>query len=242
VGTNTRVFFDKPLNAFMGAGELGSRISDFDGDLGFTGAEGEPLRLGMIALSNNGNPPIGSFGTMPQGASKSNWGSEWKKTALEWIDRSAGIGLSGEHLAWRQNYMDLDPTYTDKFGDPLLRFTLNWTDNEFKQREFAEKIQARIAREMGGKFDEGPRPRARYNVINYQSTHIQGGAIMGTSPENSVVNRYLQHWDMPNLFVIGASSFPQNAAPNPTLTVLALTYWATEVMNDRYFKHPEKLI
>ena len=90
--------------------------------------------------------------------------------------------------------------------------------------------------------EEGRRPRDRYNVINYQSTHIQGGAIMGTSPENSVVNRYLQHWDVPNLFVIGASSFPQNAAPNPTLTVLALTYWATEVMTDRYFKHPEKLI
>ena len=242
VNSATRIFLDKPLNAFMGAGELGSRISDFDGDIGFTGAEGEPLRLGMIALSNNGNPPIGSFGIMPQGASKSNWGSEWKKAALEWTDRSASISLSGEHLAWRQNYMDLDPSYTDKFGDPLLRFTLNWTDHEYKQREFAEQIQARIARDMGAKFDEGARPRARYNVINYQSTHIQGGAIMGTSPENSVVNRYLQHWDVPNLFVIGASSFPQNAAPNPTLTVLALTYWATEVMTDRYFKHPEKLI
>src|SRR5438874_1277267 len=242
VGTNTRVFFDKPLNAFMGAGELGSRISDFDGDLGFTGAEGEPLRLGMIALSINGRPPIGSFGIMPQGASKSNWGSEWKKAALEWTDRSAAIGLAGEHLAWRQNYMDLDPSYTDKFGDPLLRFTLNWTDHEYKQREFAEQMQAKIAREMGAKFDEGRRSRDRYNVINYQSTHIQGGAIMGTSPENSVVNRYLQHWEVPNLFVIGASCFPQNAAPNPTLTVLALTYWATEVMTDRYFKHPEKLI
>ena len=108
--------------------------------------------------------------------------------------------------------MDLDPTYTDKFGDPLLRFTLNWTDHEYKQREFAEQIQTKIAREMGAKFDEGPRPRARYNVINYQSTHIQGGAMMGTLPENSVVNRYLQHWDMPNVFVIGASAFPQNAA------------------------------
>src|SRR3989442_733310 len=242
VGTNTRVILDKPLNAFMGAGELGSRISDFDGDIGFTGAKGGPLRLGMIALSINGRPPIGSFGIMPQGASKSNWGSEWKKAALEWTDRSAAIGLAGEHLAWRQNYMDLDPSYTDKFGDPLLRFTLNWTDHEYKQREFAEQMQAKIAREMGAKFDEGRRSRDRYNVINYQSTHIQGGAIMGTSPENSVVNRYLQHWDVPNLFVIGASSFPQNAAPNPTLTVLALTYWATEVMTDRYFKHPEKLI
>src|SRR5262249_60632417 len=91
-------------------------------------------------------------------------------------------------------------------------------------------------------FDPRPRPRAGYHVTNYQSTHIQGGAVMGTSPENSVVNRYLQHWNVPNLFVIGASCFPQNAGPNPTLTVLALTYWATEKMTDQYFKHPEKLI
>jgi gluconate 2-dehydrogenase alpha chain len=138
--------------------------------------------------------------------------------------------------------MDLDPTYTDKFGDPLLRFTLDWTDHEFKQREFATKIQARIAREMGAKFDEGPPSRAPYNTIYYQSTHIQGGAMMGTSPETSVVNRYLQHWDMPNLFVVGASAFPQNAAQNPTLTALALTYMSSEAIIDRYFKHPEQLI
>jgi gluconate 2-dehydrogenase alpha chain len=242
VGVNTRVFFDKPLNAFMGAGELGSRISDFDGDIGFTGAEDGLLRLGMIALSSNGDGPIGSFGIMPPGASKSNWGSEWKKAALQWKDHSAGIGLAAEHLAYRQNYMDLDPTYTDKFGDPLLRFTLSWTDHEFKQHEFAAQIQHKIAREMGGRFNESPPPRARYNVINYQSTHIQGGAIMRTSPETSVVNPYLQHWNMPNLFVIGASAFPQNAAPNPTLTVLALTYRASEAMINQYFPHPEKLI
>ena len=64
---------------------------------------------------------------------------------------------------------------------------------------------------------------------------------MGTSPETSVVNKYLQHWDMPNLFVIGGSAFPQNAAPNPTLTVMALTYLATDAMIGRYFKKPEAL-
>ena len=95
---------------------------------------------------------------------------------------------------------------------------------------------------MGARFDEGPPPRARYNVINYQSTHIQGGALMGSSPENSVVNRYLQHWNIPNLFVVGASAFPQNAAQNPTLTAMALTYMASEAMITRYFKHPEHLI
>jgi gluconate 2-dehydrogenase alpha chain len=226
----------------MGAGELGARISDFDGDIGLTGAEDGLLRVGMIALSSNGDAPIGSFGNMPRGESKSNWGSEWKKASLKWKDHSAGIGLSGEHLSYRQNYMDLDPTYTDKFGDPLLRFTLDWTDHEFKQREFGARIQAKIAREMGARFEEGPPPRAPYNVINYQSTHIQGGAIMGSSPDTSVVNRYLQHWNVPNLFVVGASAFPQNAAQNPTLTAMAVTLFASDVMVDRYFKHPEQLI
>src|SRR6185436_18970170 len=98
------------------------------------------------------------------------------------------------------NFMDLDPTYTDKFGDPLLRFTFDWTDQEHKQREFAKQIQHKIAREMGVKFDDELPPRARYNTINYQSTHIQGGVVFGTSPENSVVNPHLQHWNMPNLF------------------------------------------
>jgi hypothetical protein len=129
--------------------------------------------------------------------------------------------MYGEHMSYRQNYIDLDPTYTDKFGDPLLRFTLDWTEHEHKQREFAYDLAAKIAPAMGAKIDPTRPSRARYNVINYQSTHIQGGVVMGASPDTSVVNPYLQHWDVPNLWVIGASSFPQTASGNPTLTVLA---------------------
>jgi gluconate 2-dehydrogenase alpha chain len=59
--------------------------------------------------------------------------------------------------------------------------------------------------------------------MTYKSTHVQGGTIMGASPEISVVNPNLQHWQVPNLYVLGASTFPQNASGNPTLTVLAQT-------------------
>src|SRR6266702_8160667 len=67
--------------------------------------------------------PIGGLPLMLRAIMPRRKGSQWKKAALEWTDRSAAIGLAGEHLAWRENYMDLDPSYTDKFGDPLLRFT-----------------------------------------------------------------------------------------------------------------------
>ena len=65
---------------------------------------------------------------------------------------------------------------------------------------------------------------------------------MGTSPETSVVNPYLQHWDMPNLWVIGASSFPQTGSGNPTLTVLATTYWAADALIGKYLKNPGRLV
>jgi gluconate 2-dehydrogenase alpha chain len=237
----TRVYFDKPLNSFMGTGALSMRISDFDGDHGLTGSEGL-LRMGMICSNSFGNRPIGSFDAAPRGSSKSNWGSEWKAAALKWRDRNNGISLSGEHLSYRQNFIDLDPTYKDKFGDPLLRFTLDWTEHEHRQRAFAGEIARKIGREMGATVDDTPPVRGKYNVVNYQTTHIQGGAIMGASPDTSVVNPHLQHWNVPNLWVIGASAFPQNASHNPTLTVLALTYWAADAMINRYLKNPGKLI
>ena len=73
------------------------------------------------------------------------------------------------------------------------------------------------------------------------STHVQGGAIMGDSPQNSVVNPWLQHWGLPNLFVLGASCFPQNFSSHPTMTVLAQTYRAADAIADRYLKHPGPL-
>ena len=86
---------------------------------------------------------------------------------------------------------------------------------------------------------EGDQPRHHLRAVparcrrtttrpSYQSTHNTGGAIMGADPATSVVNSYLQMWDAPNVFVVGACNFPQNAGFNPTGTVGALAYRAAE--------------
>ncbi len=69
---------------------------------------------------------------------------------------------------------------------------------------------------------------AHYDTSVYQSTHNTGGAIMGADPATSVVNSYLQMWETPNVFVVGACNFPQNAGFNPTGTVGVLAYRAAE--------------
>jgi gluconate 2-dehydrogenase alpha chain len=232
-------FFDKPLNRFMGSGAAGICISDLDGDLFDHG--GLPfLRGGILQVLSLGFRPIANFGVVPETV-KANWGSEWKKAAQHYYDGTGSIGFSGEHLAYKGNYMDLDPTYKDHFGDPLLRLTLDWRENERRMAEFATAKAVEIAREMGAK-EVTPFPGLRsYDATRYQSTHVQGGAIMGTSPDRSVVNPYLQHWQVSNLFVLGASSFPQNASANPTPTILALTYRTADAIVDRYLKNPATL-
>jgi hypothetical protein len=54
-----------------------------------------------------------------------------------------------------------------------------------------------------------------WNSVPYQTSHNKGGA-MGADPTASAVRRCLQSWDVSNLFVEGASAFPQNTAKNPS--------------------------
>ena len=238
VNQATRIFYDKPLNAFMGAGGLGIGISDFDGKEGVDGYPGV-LRGGNIRVMSTGEGAIASFGSIPPGEAKSDWGSEWKKAALKWHDMSGAIASEAEHLGYRQNYLDLDPTYTDKYGDPLARMTLDWTDHERAQGAMLAKVHAQIAKAMNARSGgSNSRLLEKYTTIQYQSTHVNGGAIMGSSPETSVVNPWLQHWQMPNLWVVGASAFPQNGSGNPTLTIVAITLRAADALIDRYVKHP----
>jgi gluconate 2-dehydrogenase alpha chain len=94
---------------------------------------------------------------------------------------------------------------------------------------------------MGAKEVTGFPGLRSYDATRYQSSHVQGGVIMGSSPDRSVLNPYLQHWHVANLFVLGASSFPQNASANPTPTILALTYRAADAIAKRYLKNPAAL-
>ena len=98
-----------------------------------------------------------------------------------------------------------------------------------------------LARAMSPKEIVPGSPYGHYDTRRYQSTHVQGGTIMGKSPEQSVVNTYGQHWQAPNLFVMGASMFPNNGAANPTPSVIAFTYRTADAIVDRYLKKPGML-
>jgi len=241
VSANVRFFLDKPLNNFMGSGGLGFGIDDFDADKAFDPKTGL-LRGGTMRVTSTGEGPLANFGRVPPGQVETEWGSEWKKAALKWNDKSSAVAFEGGHFPYRQNHLDLDPTYADKFGDPLIRLTLDWTDHERAQTDMAVKHSSEMARAMGAKVGETRGVGARYSVTYYQSTHIQGGTIIGASPETAVLNTFGQHWLMPNLFMTGGSTFPQSGSGNPTLTIIAMTYRTADAVIDRYLKHQGSLL
>lgn len=224
MGAGANLFFHKPLNRYMGSGSSNMTVSDFDGD-NFDHGNVDFIRGAYISSPAYGARPIANFGVVPSDVTTS-WGSAWKKAALASYDHMARIGSSGEHIPYESNFMDLDPTYTDHLGDPLLRLTLNWQDNDRKIHNFISSKIEGIARRMPVKSYAMTPPLRNYDAMTYKSTHIQGGTIMGASPGNSVVNPNGQHWQVPNLYVLGASTFPQNPSGNPTLTVLAQTLMA----------------
>jgi gluconate 2-dehydrogenase alpha chain len=234
--SSATLFFERPLNRFMGSAAAGLRVSDWDGDT-FDHSHLPFLRGGSFTVMHITEGPVANFGVLPPSV-KSRWGPDWKKAGLYYYDRTARIGFSGEHLAYKGNYMDLDPAYKDRLGDPLLRMTLDWRDNERHMSEFASQKAMEMARAMGAKEIIPFSTLRNYDTTRYQSTHLQGGTIMGSLPNHSVVNPFLQHWQFPNLFVLGGSTIPQNAAANPTPTILALVLRTADALVDDYLKHP----
>jgi gluconate 2-dehydrogenase alpha chain len=233
------IFFENEFtNQFVGAGSLGMVVDDYNGDnfdhsgLGFIGGA-------YIASWTTNARPIETH-PVPEGTPE--WGSAWKRAVKDNFLKHTSLSVHGASMAYRQNYLDLDPTYRDRYGRPLMRMTFDFTENDRRLSEYITPFAADLARGMGGREIKVGELDEHYDIWPYQTTHNTGGTIMGATPEDSVVNRYLQSWQLHNLFVMGAGVFPQNAGYNPTATVAALTYWSAQAIRDQYLRDPGPLV
>lgn len=217
-------FFDEQFNTFMGAGALGMCIDDFNGD-SFDHSDLDFIHGANIALMQLGNRPIGNN---PVPSDTPTWGAEFKKQSIMNYTRSLSLGGQGASIPHKENFLTLDSTYKDAYGQPLLQLNYDFTKQDIALHKFISDKSAGILKEMGAKKVEARAPIDHYNIVPYQSTHNTGGTVMSLTPEEGVVNKYLQHWDCENLFAVGAGSFSNNSGYNPTATVGALAYRCAE--------------
>jgi gluconate 2-dehydrogenase alpha chain len=232
------VFFkDRWINPFLASGASQTVVDEWNNDnfdhagLGFHG--------GAYIYSNvtNGRPITSRL--LPPGTPA--WGTAWKQANADWYARSFNIYGHGSCYAHRDNFVDLDPTYRDVYGQPLLRVTFDWRENELRMSEYVTQKALELGKATGATIVSPPAPRkGPFDTRVYQTTHVTGGTVMGADPKTSVVSPHLQHWDAQNLFVVGASTYPQNSGYNPTGPLGALSLRLGDDLN-RYIGNPRML-
>jgi gluconate 2-dehydrogenase alpha chain len=214
------IFFrDRWINPFLAAGCTSMVIDEFNND-NFDHSGLPFLGGASIDASVTNGRPIRARRTPP---GTPRWGTAWKQATADWYAHSFSVGAQGSCYPHRENFLDLDPDYTDAFGLPLLRVTFDFRENETRMSEWVTQKAGAICQAMGADI-VGPVAgrRAPFDTRQYQTTHVTGGTIMGEEPHLSVVSPHLQHWDAENLFVCGASVYPHNSGYNPTGPLAAL--------------------
>src|SRR5699024_10435683 len=131
------------------------------------------------------------------------WGKEFKKLSLYYSNKNLSLRSQRTFLPRKEYYLDLDPTYTDDSGDPLIRITWDYSEQDKKMGEFLVDKCVEILEEMGADIIERNETPDHFDG-NLAFQHNAGGVIMGEDPKTSAVNNYMQMWDMDNLFVCGA--------------------------------------
>lgn len=82
-------------------------------------------------------------------------GQQWKAAVADHYTHHVSMDAHGAHQSYRNNYLDLDPNYKDIHGQPLLRMTFDWQDNDIKMSQFMHGRMHKIAEAMDPKLISG---------------------------------------------------------------------------------------
>lgn len=130
----------------------------------------------------------------------------------------------GEMLPYHENRMYLDFSKTDPQGMPLITFDAKLRENEHKLREDGVKCAVEMLEAAGCT-----------NITSYNNAtapgaciHEMGTARMGRDPKTSVLNKWNQMHDVPNVFVTDGACMTSSGTQNPSITYMALTARAVD--------------
>jgi choline dehydrogenase-like flavoprotein len=150
----------------------------------------------------------------------------------------------GEMSARPENRVTLDPRVTDAWGIPAARVECAHGAREHAlareqlqtMRELADAAGLEVRTPPSGSRLEAAAFRLwRSRLLDEHgafipgsAAHEIGGAPMGASPEESVLDPFNRCWDAKNVFVTDGAAFPSGCWQNVTLTIMALTVRACE--------------
>ena len=153
----------------------------------------------------------------------------------------AGVGMAGrgEAIPVATTYCEIDPSVVDKYGIPVLKFNVKWSDHEVKQAKHMKETFKEIMHSMGAVITWGGNdgPENSYGLESPgKIIHEAGTVRMGNDAKSSALNKHNQAHDCKNLFVVDGGAFVSQADKNITWTILALSMRASEYLMDEMKK------
>jgi choline dehydrogenase-like flavoprotein len=152
-----------------------------------------------------------------------------------------GVGMAGrgEAIPIESNLCEIDPNVVDKFGIPVLRFNVKWTEHEIKQAKHMKETFKEVMHNMGAVITWGGNDDEKNNYglsKPGEIIHEAGTVRMGNDPKKSALNKWSQAHDCKNLFCVDGGQFVSQADKNITWTILALSMRASEYIIDEMKK------
>jgi choline dehydrogenase-like flavoprotein len=180
-----------------------------------------------------GMPGLGNFDYVCE--THEGYGVALKNEIRKTYGAFVGFAGRGEMIPNENSYCEIDPDVVDEWGIPVLRFHFQWGENEIRMARDMQETFRMIVAEAGGTYitrtvPQGTNPWGIENggVI----IHELGTVRMGASPKTSALNKFCQAHDVKNVFVTDAACFVSNPDKNPTLTIMAISWRASEYLLD----------
>ena len=132
----------------------------------------------------------------------------------------------GESLPYERNQVRLNHDKKDVHGLPTLLIDAQFGENEDNMRKDMAASAVDMLEAAGAK-DVKPYNHKHAYVMG-DCIHEMGTARMGHDPRTSVLNRWNQTHDIPNLFVTDGACMASASCKNPSVTYMALTARAVD--------------
>ena len=178
-----------------------------------------------------GMPGVGDFDGVCR--THQGYGASLKQQIKKSYGAFIGFAGRGEMIPNENCYCEIDPNKVDQWGIPVLRFHWEWGANEIKMAKDMRETFRSIVEAAGGTYltFSAPDERRPHGIEDGGVIiHEIGTARMGNNPKTSALNKWCQAHDVKNLFITDGAPFVSNADKNPTLTILALSWRASEYL------------
>jgi choline dehydrogenase-like flavoprotein len=180
--------------------------------------------------------------TASAGEAAAGWVAEakapWGRDHHAWFERHFGHGIGihviGDDLPNPENRVTLDPHQRDADGLPVAKLHYAPGENDRRMMNYMLDRLVDLAHAAGA-FEYKLRDyRDEQGVYRTPAWHMIGTCRMGADPATSVVNKWNQSWDVPNLFIVDGSVLTTGGVVNPTPTISALALRAAEYVRDHF--------